>query len=318
MNFTTFLETFITGKTLPAKHVFIFHGASYPILFFAKFIEQIKKQYYLEVIDVVEQDFSANMSRLQTSFLGQSVFYWLKNGPELDEKKANKIVTYLQEYQGPHTVICFLQTKSKPTASTDSLVIDMDEVKVDRECFALIMRFMQPSLDAKKLNPVVKYISSRRLSISLDEVCLISQYLSVCTTVGDDFLEWLDTILFPDKALFTLSQSFFSKNISSFHAQWQNQSPVYAEAFWLSFWSEQLWRACAVIDLYEKKEFSQAKTMAFRLPFSFIQKDWKKYTIAELRSAHDFVYGMDYQLKNGGESFCFDLFYSKFFSGQFR
>ena len=62
----------------------------------------------------------------------------------------------------------------------------------------------------------------------------------------------------------------------------------------------------------------QAKTMAFRLPFSFIQTDWKKYAPAELRAAHDFVYGMDHQLKNGGDAFCFDLFYSKFFSGQFR
>lgn len=228
------------------------------------------------------------------------------------------MLTYLQEYQGPHIVICFLPIKNKQIAVAHGLVIDMDEVKVDKDMLTLIMRLTQPSLDLKKLNPIIKYISSRRLSIALDDACLISQYLLVCTTIGDDFLAWLDTILFPDKALFTLSQTFFSKNVSSFYTQWQNQESLYAEAFWISFWSEQLWRACAVIELYENKEFAQAKTMAFRLPFSFIQTDWKKYAPAELRAAHDFVYGMDHQLKNGGDAFCFDLFYSKFFSGQFR
>ncbi|MCL5875468.1 MAG: hypothetical protein M1114_03285 [Candidatus Dependentiae bacterium] len=319
MNFSTFLQTFTSSRSLPKKYVFLFHGTSYQPLFFSKLLEQIKTFISIETIDIIEQDFTLVQSRLQTSFLGQSVVYWLKNSADLDEKAANKLNSYLQSYTGPHTIICFLSLKNKPINTDFITALDVDEVKIDQDYFLRILHFIGAPVDIKKIQPIIKYLVTRRLSLSLDDVCLISHYISVCTVVGNDFLEWLDTILYPDKALFTLSQLFFAKNVTVFYTQWKQQESQYTEAFWLSFWSEQLWRAAAMIELYEKKEFSQAKVAAFRLPFSLVQSDWKKYSLNELRAAHNFIYDIDYQLKNGADqSVTFDLFYSKFFSGQFK
>ncbi len=319
MNLITFLQTFSSNKTLPSKHVFLFHGTMYQSLFFSYLLEQIKAKHYTETIDIAEQDFASVQSRLQTSFLGQSVVYWLKNSADLDEKTANKINTYVQSYTGPHTIVCFLSLKNKPMSTDMMATCDIDELKIDQNNFLSLLHFVQPSIDSKKVQPILKYFSTRRLTLSLDDVCLLAHYVSVSTVIGADFLEWLDTILFPDKALFTLSQFFFAKNVQLFYAQWQQQEAHYAEPFWISFWSEQLWRAAVMIELYEKKEFSQAKTAAFRLPFSLVQSDWKKYSVRELRNAHDFMYDIDYQLKNGADQVAaFDLFYSKFFSGQFK
>lgn len=317
MKLRVFLEEFIEKNKLSNKRIFIFQGASYQVLFFAKLIEQIKKHYCFEAIDVANQNFSLHLSRLETTFLGQSIVYCLKNSHELDDKKEKQLLTYLASYTGPHIIICFIKEKVT-LSSADTVVINIEEEAVDKEYFLLIIRILYPLIDIKKVNFILKHISSRRLSLCLDDICLIAHYLTVCPTIDDDFLKLLDSILVPDTTLFTLSQYFFSKNVSLFYQQWNNQINELAESFLVNFWSDQLWRASCVIDLYEKKQFAQAKTVAFRLPFSFLQTDWKKYSSAELRIAHDFIYGMDYQLKNSGESFCFDLFYSKFFTGQFR
>ena len=59
-----------------------------------------------------------------------------------------------------------------------------------------------------------------------------------------------------------------------------------------------------------------AKQISFRLPFTFVQKDWRSYSIRELKNAHQFIYTLDYDFKHGS-TMAFDLFFSKFFSNQF-
>jgi hypothetical protein len=66
----------------------------------------------------------------------------------------------------------------------------------------------------------------------------------------------------------------------------------------------------------ERREMVEAKKVGFRLPFSFMQRDWKKTSVHELIQAHDCIYALDYGLKNGGE-FWMELFYTKFFESGF-
>ena len=68
----------------------------------------------------------------------------------------------------------------------------------------------------------------------------------------------------------------------------------------------------------EKNQMAQAKTVGARLPFSYLQRDWKKSTRAEIKQAHQSIYELDNASKNTIETQAgIDLFYTKFFLNEF-
>jgi hypothetical protein len=46
----------------------------------------------------------------------------------------------------------------------------------------------------------------------------------------------------------------------------------------------------------------KAAMMTNRLPFSFVQRDWKKYSLNQIATAHTSLLKIDFQLKNGATS----------------
>ena len=317
MNLRQFIATISGQQGLPACTILAFQGTQYPLLFFSLLYEKLKTHLSLETIDCAENDVSVYMSRLQTSFLGQSMVYWLKNVNELDEKKKARFLDYLSNYGGPHTLLLFVQEGQPLSFKSKSVTVSIDAA-VDKELFLSLLQLVGVG-PSKRIEALMAKFFSRSVKLSVDQVCLLGRYLRMAGVATDDLIEqWLDNIIQPEHSLFALSQYFFAKNAPVFLKEWERISSDYADVFWIAFWSEQLWRASQVVASHEQKQIAQAKSIGFRLPFSFLQNDWKKYTYQELKQAHDFVYAMDYQIKNGGEMFCFDLFYASFFNGAFQ
>ncbi|HJZ23345.1 MAG TPA: hypothetical protein VJ201_02720, partial [Candidatus Babeliales bacterium] len=56
----------------------------------------------------------------------------------------------------------------------------------------------------------------------------------------------------------------------------------------------------------------------YKLPFSFINRDWLLCNLTELRNAHQFLSTMDFRLKNGGSELGLEHFYGQFFENKFQ
>lgn len=306
----------VSDKTISSYTIIAFQAADYPFLFFSLIQEQIKTYASLDPIDLQEQDLSWYMSRLQTTFLGQSMIYWLKNVDSLDDKKKSQLYDFLKNYTGPHTLIFCSQDAASLTFKAKAATIELDAV--DKDLFAQLLQFSGVS-PSKRIDLLMSRLFGRSIRLSIDQVCLLSRYLRMAGTATDQLIDqWLDNIIQPEHSLFTLSQYFFAKNADSFLKEWHRISSDYADVFWITYWGEQVWRAAQVVSAHEQKQSSQAKAIGFRLPFSFLQNDWKKYTYRELTQAHDCIYSLDYQLKNGSDMAVFDLFFASFFSGKFK
>ena len=155
--------------------------------------------------------------------------------------------------------------------------------------------------------------------LSLDSACLLAHYeVVVGKGVADFFSQWGLQIMEPASSLFTLSQHLFGKKRSPFFRQWAAIAPLYMPAFWASFWADQIWRAYIFCDLMKKQKYTESKKAQYKLPFSFINRDWKSYSATELRNAHQLLSTMDFQLKNGGSEIGLEHFYGKFFDNKFR
>ena len=129
---------------------------------------------------------------------------------------------------------------------------------------------------------------------------------------------WFEKIVVPEESLFSLAQFFFARKKDAFFKVWLNLKDEYNGAFWTTFWSEQLWKAYHVVSLRKEGNFAAAKQMESRLPFSFLQKDWKTFDAKELSHAHDFLYSIDHRLKNGLSDNGLEIFYHGFMRGAFK
>jgi len=317
MRLTEFLQDVTSQNLLSTSKVFYFFGtAQYPSVFFPSFLQKVREiiDFELRSLDLGREQELAIKSQLETSFLGKKTFYWLHDLSKLKGKQKTAWINYLKKYTGPNVVSFFTD---KPINCSQAIAVEMSNV-ANKELFFALINFFNKALPKSFIKVFSKLFQNHK-NLSLDQLCMLMNYALLVGKGHKEFEEkWLNKIVAPEKSLFTLSQHFFEKDTKKFFELWQNISPDYSEQFWIIFWSEQLWRACNVVKLLENKNISEANAIRFRLPFSFMNRSWRKFSQCELKNAHNFIYSVDYSLKNGGSPFSLELFYSKFLSGKFK
>ena len=312
IQFNTFIQTYPESLSAATENnVICFQADAYPMLFLSFFVEKISHFLRIFPEQVAVDELFCTWG---TSFLGQSQTYWLGDVSELEKKKKDTILTYLASYQGPHTIIFFISTKDLWKSKKGTVIVLDNVVSIDI-IKSLAIMLLLPAQVPRVLSFMKKVLNAMP-TISLDQSVLFFRYALVLGSRTDDFIHnFLTKIATPESSLFMLSQYFFKRNVEQFYQLWQRVESDYPETFWIVFWSEQLWRAHYFLSLREH-HLADAKRIAFRLPFSFIQRDWRQVTRHELRGAHQWLYHMDVALKNGALG-SFDLFFAKFFAHQF-
>ncbi len=319
MKFLNFLLQVHQNKVLPAAQLVCFRGQrNYPLLFFSLLFSWLKKKkcYQIVSVDVDEQKESLIRARLATSFLGTSILYWFGNLAKLNYKTQERWVTYLQEYSGPHAIAFFITEDISFSFTQKTVTVNIPDAVSSEEM--VMLQQLLPTISSTWNKQFLQKLGKKNKNISLDLSCLFIHYaLLIGKNSNIFFTTWLDHIMPLQTSLFLLSQHFFAKNTRLFFTEWLRMRNNYNPQFWIAFWSEQLWRATLWIDLASNKSYTEAKKIQFKLPFSFIKCDWKKYNVDELQEAHQFLTDVDYHLKNNGSPHSLDLFYSKFFLNQF-
>lgn len=185
--------------------------------------------------------------------------------------------------------------------------------KIDKQVFTLLLPWFGIELNAAIKNCIQK-LFDRFDYIEFEPASILMRYVPLGMNENLFFQEWLDLIVTPDQSMFSLSQYLFQRDSTQFFMQWKQIKDAYSSQFWIVFWSEQVWRAAFFVHFSKQRKYSDARKIAYRLPFSFINRDWRKYTASELIAAHDFLYQLDYRFKNNDNSIGLDLFYARFFA----
>jgi len=326
IDLSTFLKNIKNNQDdyLTNFSVISFKGTfSYPVLFFSYIIPIIhdifvlKNQISFETVDSTTLELGQIKAQLATSFLGSRVCYWLGDITQLADKKQKQLLTYLSSYTGPHIVLLYCSGQESYSSSR-ACTIELTE-KVDEKIVFLLSEFSL-HYSSVRVRQAIKQMFLQYNLIPLDAVYLLLHYLMLSGTNSQEFLEdWIKLLFVPDKSLFTLSQYFFARSPQRFYHRWTLLYKDYPDVFWTTYWSEQLFRAYTIVKLLRTNPIDQSevKRMSYRLPFSFVQRDWRSYQLQELKNAHQFIYQIDHRLKNGGDPFVFDIFFHKFFTNKF-
>lgn len=309
-----FLEQVSRTKNLPQGKVFCFVGREYPLLFFYHFILFLKKNgVNVESLNCTNTDVAAIKGLLAImSFAGATTFY-LEGFVFLAAKKQEELLEYIRQYTGPHRILFF--SHNVPTGQDG--VIPLPEEIAPRDM--QLLRFLVTDVVQQNITPFMSDLVMRVDQLSLDSACVFAHYEVLLGKQTQDFFDqWMIHLIEPSNSLFNLSQHFFSKKNKYFFRQWARFSELYLPPFWATFWADQIWRAYVYCDLMQQKKFAEAKKAQYKLPFSFINRDWSSYNLTELRNAHHFLSTMDFQLKNGHSEIGLEHFYTQFFDNKFH
>ena len=284
-----------------------------PTVFLATLFSRIKEQYPGSSLDVEDRSLPESMVHLRMSFLGNSLLYFVKNTHSLSITEKRMWNQYLSTYEGPH---CLLVSDSPRSTTETMLAIEVPE-KVDSVLYSSLFRFFYPetALDTG----FVRKLFMQQPMITLEAAMTLMTYQTVIGKNADLFFKnWFARIHTPQKSLFQLSQYFFAQQPQQFFNYWRGCKEDYPEEFWISYWSEQLWHATLFISRASTEGIDSAQAQAYRLPFSFIERDWKRYTPQVLVKAHQFLYQFDYTLKNSIASHGLELMYHLFLQKKFN
>lgn len=298
--------------------VIIFQGAVYSHLFFMNMFDRIKTESPIDfkTIDIQSGDFGFK-SQLATSFLGMTCVYWLGDASGLKAKQKDDLMQYLAVYTGPHKVIMFVDSKTDITQSKHLIVVPMKDKYFFDDAKGL---WVTTNLQVAQKNAVfLNQIYKLKNSFALDELYLLKNYQDLVTHDSQEFYEsWVTRLVIPDTSLFTLSQLLFEKKEEAFFKLWLQVKDLYAEMFWIAFWSDQLYRSYFFIAFTQEENFAAVKSVSFGLSFSFMKQSYRQYRLEELQKFHEALYAVDSSLKNGGNAYQIDQLYIEFFSGKFK
>ncbi len=296
MRFTEYLDTFTTLESSP---VTCFVAPDTPSLFVSLLQKNIRKQ-TSNTFQLIQPSTPLEPA-LYSTFLGSSLVYWISSDCE-----ARSFIPVLRNYTGTNQVYCVIKQND---SFQHGRAIELPE-KVDRSLFDRMH-----VLGGAPKESFSKMLFERVPYISLDQAALLLCYESVIGKNGTLFFdEWFNHIVVPETSLFSLCQYFFAKKAHAFFNVWQQVRDYYAPQFWISFFSEQLWRASWYVQYQKARKLADAKKISFRLPFSFINRDWRSYKSDALVQALDQLYSVDYKLKNGAHEYELELFFSTFFT----
>lgn len=326
MNFIDFLNQSINKSFWEEQKPICFLGKDYPFLFFNNFFRLLNEKKILAApfrpLLLETTDENKLQSHLQQSFLGQKTFYWLGECEAKESAKSKfKMLDFLINYKGPNFIAFYLD-EEKVTAKISAALKKITTIElenfVDEQLFKKICTFFDKNFSKEKLE-ITKKIFSQTKNIQLDQAYLLLQYLEIISTKTAEksyqYLLSVTTTLKPE--LNQLSQHFFAKKEKLFFNTWSKIYQDYPDMFWISFWAEQIWRAFYVKKFLTENNFAKAKSLSFRLPFSFLKTDWKTISSNELANAYQFLYTSDFKLKTGSEICFIDIFYLNHFLGSF-
>lgn len=312
MILSEFLKRLNAGPDFPGLAVIAFQAEAYPAAFFAQMIALLKSKTVVASLDLEQQKLGEIKAQLETSFLGSRMIYWVKNSHDLDAAGKKAWDGYVKTYTGPHCIAYASEKVSSKLTSEHAILVELPEY-VDATLYSTLYSAFYPLAPVDQ-SFVIK-IFSISPKVSLDKACQLMAYQPLLGARSEAFFkEWLSKLIAPEKSLFTLSQYLFAKQPKMFLEQWKAIKNDFPDEFWTVYWSEQIWQATLFVTRARSQGIAEAKKAAYRLPFSFINKDWQKYSHESLVQSHQFLTKLDYNLKNSAGTHGLELWFQKFMS----
>lgn len=308
MKFSSFLRNAFNQAFWNQQKSISFEGNEFPPFFFDLLFKKMVAEKILAAkpssIFLQSQSAEGLRAILGQSILGESKLFWLGNISEFIKTQKKFSLSELEHYHGPNSIIYFVSSKE---ANKTSISIDNT---INKETAMFIGKSFTEQA-SKKIDYVVETVFQKFKTLDLNATCKLLHYAPLMSSkeLKSAIPYTLSILSSKNSSLFELSENFFSYKSQPFFALWSILEKQYPPMFWVSYWSEQIWKAYYTRLYLQQKNFVAAKKISYRLPHSFINKTWKNFTLEQLRYLHQKLYNIDFAIKKGSSFYSLDLFY---------
>lgn len=302
-DFLTKLET--QDTCLP---VTCFTGKFFCASFLSTLVSHFAQTYQLDLttIDaetITESELSAHLSM---QGFGRRKLVWCGDLDAYSDSVSHLIKEMSVEYTGPACLVFFATTAPKGVKS----VVSLDE-EIDSTLFRTLLAtvydvslptsFELPSLHAG--------VGVREATLTFDDAMMLAQYavLGEMSWRSVSQARWFERLAENNRSLFTLTQYFFAKQSAQFVTFWRQVSEQYPPEFWTVFWMDVIWQAWGHLVRMQQRAETTDRKLSSKLPFSFVQRDWKRFKSQDFVRLHHKLYSVDFALKNGLGTYGLDL-----------
>lgn len=254
---------------------------------------QKKQIHNISVIDLKEKELSLITQELSMSFLGSQKCYFLLNFDLLNIKQKNEYTTFLTDLKSPHIIFIFTQTMMIKNTISCSISPEYTPQEA-REFIEFFSKRNQKQID--RFLPLLK---TKKGKTTLEALLRSLQYIQVVSSNSDEFFQqWALRIFKSDDSFFNLMEYFFAQDTKKFLEAWGIHKNKYSFSFWTTAFSQQLFKAVLIVMAKQQNKIPDKK-IEFRLPFTFLNKDWKLHSIEKLVHAHHEICMIDIKFKQG-------------------
>jgi hypothetical protein len=283
------IKKLITASTKPNNIWFITAPKNAP-LFFMRWFWYLKNQHN------ISYEFIEETQILGCSFLGQGKYYWLGCMDDYTAKKKQEVLNYLLNYQGPHTVGIFIENDTASKINKNNLNL-IDLSLADLPTFASVL----PWLSGEKKQYIKK-------PSSVDQAVLWQEYnYLVKENINNLLEEW--PLQQTDESFFNLAKYFFKKDSKNFFSLLHKLQDSYNGQFYISYFTDQLFRAIFYCYYRQNNMLEQAKAISYKLPYNLLQNEWQNLDTNNLKLKLIELYEIDFQIKNGGSTYLLDSWF---------
>jgi len=317
MYISTFLDT-LHRHNLSDNHIWCFISApSHVVVQTIQYHSAAFNASGVQRIDVHEADIAHIRAQLTTAFLGQKYVYILQGMYSLDKRVQKRICDMIFSQTLCHHVVLFTEHESLIQQYIKQyqtgVYIRCDRISRDPFVRIYYILFHQTFPQA-----YCAYIFSQFTSLTFDTAYLVMTYYYFLGKRFPEWChEWLSYVVTQRISLFQLSEYFFKKNATKVWLTWDEMQPMYPHEFWVAFWSEQLWQAYTFITIARNHTVARARTYVNKLPYSFMQGDWRHISLHTIVRAMVYIYEMDVALKSGGVHHTCDAFIALWLADSF-
>jgi hypothetical protein len=246
-----------------------------------------------------QNEISSFQSQLMQTFLGEQEIVWCE--PEKGSRKQAKLLgqlfSFLFEYKGPHAVwmLCDEEKAKEIPARIKRYVLP-------DQCSFSDISALARWWGYERAETVLAHIKAMKqpYSCTVDEACTLVRHAEFLPMRNAQKAEaYLTAFYASEYSLYDLADLYFSGKKEAFFKRFSEVVDRYGDMFWIAFWGEQLWRAYWVCVFMQKGQQTRARAMSFRLPRSFLNGAWRRYSLETLAARYEQLFFFDSCVKKG-------------------
>lgn len=296
------MKSLVSALTDSSRHLLVLTDSIFDERVFAEITKIAARIRNLPVgvIDFKSASVSSLEQTLAMSFLGEQKLYSLGNLSDLSPKDLARVHQLLLSGNLAHAVIAFEVVDKEQAAPVELQPIALAPTLSAADIELFINLVVPQETERRRVLGFFRLVAQSGQQLTMSTIVGLLPYALVVGTRADSFItDELPRIVQADHSLFDLSTAFFAGDEERFKDLFTQLSVHYQEPFWIVFFSEQIFRAYWFIQYRQSNRTVDAQKIAFRLPYSFIQRDWRKHKPTELYNLHNQLCLFDRALKNG-------------------